>query len=55
MNINYGLLPEIEAPARAADGARLGKRDRGRVKKRAIAERAFADLSAWARPPALVA
>jgi methylenetetrahydrofolate--tRNA-(uracil-5-)-methyltransferase len=48
MNINYGLLPPIEAPARAADGARLGKRDRTLAKKRAIAERAFADLAAWA-------
>jgi len=55
MNINYGLLPEIAAPARLDDGRKLGKRDRGRAKKRAIADRALADLAAWARPIAAVA
>jgi len=50
MNINYGLLPQIDAPARCDDGRKLGKRDRGRAKKRAIAERALADLAAWAQP-----
>jgi methylenetetrahydrofolate--tRNA-(uracil-5-)-methyltransferase len=55
MNINYGLLPEMAAPARLEDGRKLGKRDRVRAKKRAIAERALADLTAWARPLAAVA
>jgi methylenetetrahydrofolate--tRNA-(uracil-5-)-methyltransferase len=55
MNINYGLLPEMTAPARLGDGRKLGKRDRVRAKKRAIAERALADLAAWARPLAQVA
>ncbi len=55
MNINYGLLPEMTAPARLEDGRKLGKRDRVRAKKRAIAERALADLGAWATPAALVA
>jgi methylenetetrahydrofolate--tRNA-(uracil-5-)-methyltransferase len=55
MNINYGLLPEMAAPARLEDGRKLGKRDRGRAKKRAIADRALADLTAWARPLAQVA
>src|SRR5579859_3679930 len=47
MNINYGLLPPIEAPARAEGGKKLGKLERTRARKRAIAERALADLEAW--------
>jgi methylenetetrahydrofolate--tRNA-(uracil-5-)-methyltransferase len=35
MNINYGLLPPISGPAR------------GRDRKRALSERALADLNAW--------
>jgi methylenetetrahydrofolate--tRNA-(uracil-5-)-methyltransferase len=50
MNINYGLLPPIEAPARAADGRKLSKLERSRARKRAVAERALADLAAWAAP-----
>jgi methylenetetrahydrofolate--tRNA-(uracil-5-)-methyltransferase len=50
MNINYGLLPPIDEPARPPGAPRVGKRDRGRAKKRAIAERALADLAAWAEP-----
>jgi methylenetetrahydrofolate--tRNA-(uracil-5-)-methyltransferase len=55
MNINYGLLPEIAAPARLEDGRKLGKRDRTRARKRAIADRALADLSAWSQPMMQVA
>jgi methylenetetrahydrofolate--tRNA-(uracil-5-)-methyltransferase len=56
MNINYGLLPPLEAPRRGADGGRLSAKERGRAKKRLVAERALADLDAWiARPPALAA
>jgi methylenetetrahydrofolate--tRNA-(uracil-5-)-methyltransferase len=55
MNINYGLLPPVEAPARAADGRKMSKLERGRAKKRAIAERALADLAAWAAPAPAVA
>ena len=54
MNINYGLLPEMVAP-RSVEGRKLGKRDRARAKKRAIADRALADLAAWSQPAALVA
>jgi methylenetetrahydrofolate--tRNA-(uracil-5-)-methyltransferase len=50
MNINYGLLPPIEASAHTPDGRKLGKLERTRAKKRAIAERALADLAAWAAP-----
>ncbi len=56
MNINYGLLPPIDAPARPEGGKKLGKLERTRARKRAIAERALADLAEWAAPalPALV-
>jgi methylenetetrahydrofolate--tRNA-(uracil-5-)-methyltransferase len=50
MNINYGLLPPIDAPARAEGGRKLGKLERTRAKKRAVAERALADLAQWAAP-----
>jgi len=54
MNINYGLLPPMDEAPRGEDGRRLGKRDRVRAKKRAVAERALADLAAWAKAPELV-
>jgi methylenetetrahydrofolate--tRNA-(uracil-5-)-methyltransferase len=49
MNVNFGLFPPIEAPAHAADGKRLKGEERGRAKKRLMAERALADLEAWLR------
>jgi methylenetetrahydrofolate--tRNA-(uracil-5-)-methyltransferase len=48
MNINYGLLPPMADPPKVPGAPRVGKRDRGRARKRAVAERAFADLAAWA-------
>jgi methylenetetrahydrofolate--tRNA-(uracil-5-)-methyltransferase len=47
MNINYGLLPELEAPTQDAEGRRLKGKDRGRAKKRAMSVRALADLDRW--------
>jgi methylenetetrahydrofolate--tRNA-(uracil-5-)-methyltransferase len=47
MNINYGLLPPMEAPRRSEDGARLARGDRGRAKKRAMSVRALGDLEGW--------
>ncbi len=47
MNINYGLLPPMEAPRRGADGARYGRGERGRAKKKAMSQRALTDLDAW--------
>ncbi|MCX7584826.1 methylenetetrahydrofolate--tRNA-(uracil(54)-C(5))-methyltransferase (FADH(2)-oxidizing) TrmFO [Phenylobacterium sp. 58.2.17] len=58
MNINYGLLPPLEAagPKRREDGSRIGAKERGRNKKLAMGERALADLDAWvAGSPALAA
>jgi methylenetetrahydrofolate--tRNA-(uracil-5-)-methyltransferase len=48
MNINYGLLPPIEAPARTEGARRFARGERGRAKKRAMSLRALADLDAWA-------
>jgi methylenetetrahydrofolate--tRNA-(uracil-5-)-methyltransferase len=47
MNINYGLLPELEAPTQDADGRRLKAKERGRAKKRAMSVRALADIERW--------
>ncbi|HEX5380328.1 MAG TPA: methylenetetrahydrofolate--tRNA-(uracil(54)-C(5))-methyltransferase (FADH(2)-oxidizing) TrmFO [Phenylobacterium sp.] len=56
MNINYGLLPPLEVAKRDAEGRRLGAKEKSRNKKRAVGERALADLDAWlAGPPALAA
>ncbi len=48
MNINYGLLPPMEPPKRDADGNRLGAKEKTRLKKRMMGDRALADLKAWA-------
>jgi methylenetetrahydrofolate--tRNA-(uracil-5-)-methyltransferase len=47
MNINYGLLPPVEAPVRAASGRGFARGERGRAKKRAMSVRALADLQNW--------
>jgi len=55
MNINYGLLPPLEAPRHGADGKRLPHKERGRAKKRLMGERALADLDAWAAGASAIA
>ena len=49
MNINYGLLPPLDAlPAkRDGEGRRLNPTERGRAKKRLMSERALAALDGW--------
>lgn len=47
MNVNFGLFPDIEAPRVDETGARLRGKDKGRARKRVLAERALADLDAW--------
>ena len=49
MNVNYGLLPPMEAtgPKRRADGSRLSGVERGRAKKRAMSVRALDALRGW--------
>ncbi len=49
MNINYGLLPPIAPPKRDAEGRRLGAKEKTRLKKRLMGERALTDLAAWAK------
>jgi methylenetetrahydrofolate--tRNA-(uracil-5-)-methyltransferase len=55
MNINYGLLPPMEAPRKDAEGRKLHPGDRGRAKKRMQSERAIADLDGWLAGEALAA
>jgi methylenetetrahydrofolate--tRNA-(uracil-5-)-methyltransferase len=47
MNINYGLLPPIEAPKRGPDGRPIPLKQRGREKKKLMSERALRDLEGW--------
>jgi methylenetetrahydrofolate--tRNA-(uracil-5-)-methyltransferase len=47
MNINYGLLPPLEAPERGADGRPLKGKERGLERKRALSRRALGDLDRW--------
>ncbi len=47
MNINYGLLPPLEAPRTDEDGKKIPPKDRGRAKKRLMSIRAMESLKAW--------
>lgn len=48
MNINYGLIPDLDAvPTHDGDGKRLKGTERGRAKKQAMSRRALRDLEAW--------
>ena len=47
MNINYGLLPPLEAPRVDAEGRKIPPKDRGRAKKRLMSVRALDALTAW--------
>jgi methylenetetrahydrofolate--tRNA-(uracil-5-)-methyltransferase len=49
MNINYGLLPPMEAPPREPGSPRRIRGERGRERKRAMSLRALADLEGWAQ------
>jgi methylenetetrahydrofolate--tRNA-(uracil-5-)-methyltransferase len=53
MNVNFGLFPPIDAPERDAEGKRLKGPERGKAKKRAMAERALRDVEAWLAEGAL--
>ncbi len=49
MNINYGLLPPIEAVAKRDEaGRRLAAKEKSKSKRLAVGERALADLDTWA-------
>ncbi|MBO9709767.1 MAG: methylenetetrahydrofolate--tRNA-(uracil(54)-C(5))-methyltransferase (FADH(2)-oxidizing) TrmFO [Caulobacter sp.] len=47
MNINYGLLPPLEAPKVDEEGKKIPLKERGRAKKRLMSVRALQDLEAW--------
>lgn len=47
MNINYGLLPPLEAPRQDAEGKRIPPKERGRARKQLMSRRALAALEAW--------
>jgi methylenetetrahydrofolate--tRNA-(uracil-5-)-methyltransferase len=60
MNVNFGLFPPIDGPARNAEGKRLRGPEKGVARKRALTTRAKADLEDWAKaatlnPPSLAA
>lgn len=47
MNVNFGLFPDMEAPARDAAGNRIKGKERGFAKKRAMSARALTDVDRW--------
>ncbi|MEW6537443.1 MAG: methylenetetrahydrofolate--tRNA-(uracil(54)-C(5))-methyltransferase (FADH(2)-oxidizing) TrmFO [Pseudomonadota bacterium] len=47
MNINYGLLPPLEAPKVDEGGVKIPLKERGRAKKRLMSLRAMEGLKAW--------
>src|SRR5947208_4288369 len=48
MNVNFGLFPPLgQQPTRGADGERLRGPQKTAARKRAIAQRALADLDRW--------
>ncbi len=47
MNVNYGLLPPMEAPRMDDAGAKIPVKDRGRAKKRLMSLRALHDTERW--------
>lgn len=55
MNINYGLLPDLDAnPTHDKSGQKLKGPERGREKKRLMSRRALADLALWLSDDAAV-
>ncbi|WP_269516273.1 methylenetetrahydrofolate--tRNA-(uracil(54)-C(5))-methyltransferase (FADH(2)-oxidizing) TrmFO [Brevundimonas subvibrioides] len=47
MNINYGLLPPLDAPKVDEAGVKIPLKERGRAKKRLMSIRALRALEAW--------
>jgi methylenetetrahydrofolate--tRNA-(uracil-5-)-methyltransferase len=47
MNVNFGLFPPLERMPRSEDGRRLRGPEKAALKKRALTDRARADLAAW--------
>ena len=51
MNINYGLLPPMDAPKADEEGKKIPMKERGRAKKRLMSLRAIADIESWLGTP----
>jgi methylenetetrahydrofolate--tRNA-(uracil-5-)-methyltransferase len=47
MNVNFGLFPPLERTPKADDGKRLRGPAKGLARKKALTDRARADLAAW--------
>ena len=47
MNINFGLIPPMDAPSHDGEGKKIKGKERGFAKKRAQSHRAIADVMAW--------
>ena len=47
MNVNFGLFPPLEQMPKAEDGKRLRGPMKAMAKKKALTDRARAELSAW--------
>ena len=47
MNVNYGLLPPMDAPKADENGLKIPLKERGRAKKRLMSVRALNDLNSW--------
>ena len=54
MNVNFGLFPPVELPART-DGKRLRGKEKGRARKQVMCARALADVDGWLAPAAKAA
>jgi methylenetetrahydrofolate--tRNA-(uracil-5-)-methyltransferase len=47
MNVNFGLFPPLERAPKSPDGKRLRGPEKALAKKRALTDRARADLAKW--------
>jgi methylenetetrahydrofolate--tRNA-(uracil-5-)-methyltransferase len=47
MNVNFGLFPPMEFTPKSPDGKRMRGPEKALAKKRALSERAEADMAAW--------
>jgi methylenetetrahydrofolate--tRNA-(uracil-5-)-methyltransferase len=53
MNVNFGLFPPMEFSPKSPDGKRLRGPEKAVAKKRALSERAEADMAGWIKATAL--
>jgi methylenetetrahydrofolate--tRNA-(uracil-5-)-methyltransferase len=53
MNVNFGLFPPMEFSPKSPDGKRLRGPEKALAKKRALSERAEADMAEWLKATAL--